>query len=604
MGEKESIYSRKEKEEALQEAIKNGGFYGDNGVWNSIIKFPGDKRIYRGRVETLVIKDFKSVYLKKSSDGTFKLPGGSFDKDIPNIDQAVNECQEEARLNVRNIQSTGISMKEYKGTPKWALEKSLITWNGYYTELYIAEYDSKFTGHIDDVDRDPFMLSGKFYPLKEVLQKLRPQYRTAIIDFLRNNRTNIDEKNYNEKTLDSIDIHNMYFLSENNNDGATLSPRIPQNFYTRNGYESQDTPRVCFSTTIDGCLIGIPRDVDGKIFYVHNPADNNFSYRRITNEDVPESSVSKEVWVTSPVKLKMIKRIRVTGKNGDPFPYKFGDSHEGILQRWNYEDVKEEPKLEIVSESKLTSEKRNKLDDSKFGIPLLRKYPLYDKKHVIQAIKMFNHVEKKYEKELAENIISAMDKFHVKYDIVGERNRLYSYIHNHMLESVKPVNLNKDIIITASYINDFIGYYNKMIAVFKDYAIPLIKVIDKIDMETDLHPIRDKIDDFNKHIEFYLNDIDKGIESFNRATTILSQYKNHEDVINSTRILSNLDHKLEYIEKFLNKNNDKIIEKDKYIEIDDERYTIKKGFYKSLLIKYSKFITRIEHVRNKISKIL
>ena len=81
-----------------------------------------------------------------------------------------------------------------------------------------------------------------------------------------------------------------------------------------------------------------------------------------------------------------------------------------------------------MEEEAMTSKERNELEDDDFGIPELRKYPLHDKKHVEQAIKMFNHVEKKYESELADNLLDAMERYHISTDVVGEKNRLRKYI--------------------------------------------------------------------------------------------------------------------------------------------------------------------------------
>lgn len=84
--------------------------------------------------------------------------------------------------------------------------------------------------------------------------------------------------------------------------------------------------------------------------------------------------------------------------------------------------------IQYLNEEAMTSKERNDLEDDEFGIPELRKFPINDKKHVEQAIKMFNHVDKKYESELADNILDAMEKFHISTDIVGEKNRLKKYI--------------------------------------------------------------------------------------------------------------------------------------------------------------------------------
>ena len=52
----------------------------------------------------------------------------------------------------------------------------------------------------------------------------------------------------------------------------------------------------------------------------------------------------------------------------------------------------------------LTEEKLKTKERKEFGIPELKKYPMPDKEHVLAAIRMFNHVDKEHEKELANNI--------------------------------------------------------------------------------------------------------------------------------------------------------------------------------------------------------
>lgn len=72
--------------------------------------------------------------------------------------------------------------------------------------------------------------------------------------------------------------------------------------------------------------------------------------------------------------------------------------------------------------------KRSDLPDNVFGIPEERKYPMPDKKHTLSAIKLFGHVEDKYEKELANNIIKNMKKFNISNDVVGDNNKLKKYL--------------------------------------------------------------------------------------------------------------------------------------------------------------------------------
>ena len=77
-----------------------------------------------------------------------------------------------------------------------------------------------------------------------------------------------------------------------------------------------------------------------------------------------------------------------------------------------------------------------------FGVPEQKKYPLFDRKHVISAIKLFGHVEPKYESHLAHAIIKRMKKYNISFDIVGEDNKLYKYLPKTALNESKKFNIN------------------------------------------------------------------------------------------------------------------------------------------------------------------
>lgn len=69
-------------------------------------------------------------------------------------------------------------------------------------------------------------------------------------------------------------------------------------------------------------------------------------------------------------------------------------------------------------------------NEKKYGIPELKKYPMPDTKHVRSAIKFFNYVEPKYEKELANAILNRMQEYGMSFDnfTVGEENRFSKYM--------------------------------------------------------------------------------------------------------------------------------------------------------------------------------
>ena len=78
--------------------------------------------------------------------------------------------------------------------------------------------------------------------------------------------------------------------------------------------------------------------------------------------------------------------------------------------------------------------KRSELPDNVFGIPQERKYPMPDEKHTRSAIKLFNHVDPKYEEQLAKAVIKNMKKYGIDGSVVGPNNRLRKYLPKYMIK--------------------------------------------------------------------------------------------------------------------------------------------------------------------------
>ncbi len=96
---------------------------------------------------------------------------------------------------------------------------------------------------------------------------------------------------------------------------------------------------------------------------------------------------------------------------------------EGYIENPNNEKY-----LVNVSESQLSSSDRNNLPDSAFGLPKWRQWPMPDKEHVLLAIRFFNYVEEKFEKELASNITKKIKEFFMEEEVhVTKKNRYYPY---------------------------------------------------------------------------------------------------------------------------------------------------------------------------------
>lgn len=128
---------------------------------------------------------------------------------------------------------------------------------------------------------------------------------------------------------------------------------------------------------------------------------------------------------------------------------------------------------------------RAQLPDEVFGIPQERKYPMPDKRHTISAIKLFNHVEDKYEEQLAKAIIKNMKKYNIDSSMVGENNRLKKYLLKDMISEASTGNftfldISSNKQKSLSYFNSVGKNYDKNIIDLYVGEIIVDKNTDKV----------------------------------------------------------------------------------------------------------------------------
>lgn len=95
-----------------------------------------------------------------------------------------------------------------------------------------------------------------------------------------------------------------------------LKPRIPNNILTNEGYEDNTIPRVCFSKSIDQCLMATGKLLEEKILYVYEPKEYSVlnileNYELIKNNLVPDAKYTGELWVLNEVKIKLLGEIKI-----------------------------------------------------------------------------------------------------------------------------------------------------------------------------------------------------------------------------------------------------------------------------------------------------
>ena len=142
-----------------------------------------------------------------------------------------------------------------------------------------------------------------------------------------------------ESFIEESSNNKVYHLSQTNLDGKTIQSTVPSNYMTKNGYEDGKTKRVCFATSIDGCLRGLSLKCEGMKLFVHVP-DGNYNIYKPSNKEVPDANITGEVWIKKAVKMKCIGQIYVIGDKGeDGIPYKYGDKTAELYDwEWKWID--------------------------------------------------------------------------------------------------------------------------------------------------------------------------------------------------------------------------------------------------------------------------
>ena len=97
----------------------------------------------------------------------------------------------------------------------------------------------------------------------------------------------------------------LYHISNKSN-LKILNPFIPSCALV--GHEDRKTPRICFSSRIEGCLSAI--DCASK-FYVYTPIDG-IEVHKPTVDECRDAKYTDEVWALESVPVRCLGRIEAT----------------------------------------------------------------------------------------------------------------------------------------------------------------------------------------------------------------------------------------------------------------------------------------------------
>ena len=159
----------------------------------------------------------------------------------------------------------------------------------------------------------------------------------------------VEEKYLNESSsYKKLADKKFYFISENELSSNRLEPRVPKNYFTENGYEDNSTKRVCLAPSVDNALMGLSKNIKGKIFYVYSTSRLKPIYPSL--KQVPDVNITKEVWSLKPVELEYEGKIQVLNDKGTKGKkFKYGNNEEAELFEWEWEWLEEAIKNESSS---------------------------------------------------------------------------------------------------------------------------------------------------------------------------------------------------------------------------------------------------------------
>lgn len=170
------------------------GIISDNGAYNCCVKIATYRKPMRGRSSILIIRKVNGkdcVFLKYNEERkTYEAPGGGWDKGEEPIDAAVREAEEEIHVISDDVEFCG-TLIEYNPNKvaDWVKEHVADKhdwWYGYYSEIFVGKFKSFYRKKVDEMDQDPFIYSGEWYPIEKVMQDkyFRPEYKKALTKYI------------------------------------------------------------------------------------------------------------------------------------------------------------------------------------------------------------------------------------------------------------------------------------------------------------------------------------------------------------------------------------------------------------------------------------
>jgi ADP-ribose pyrophosphatase YjhB (NUDIX family) len=254
--------------------------YGKNKVANACVKIKGFKTPFRAKSTLIPIKNINGdihVFCKLNDEGNINIfPGGGWNPNEDPEDAAARETQEEAKLNIKDIKYCG-ELYQYSDNIAKCVKENIPEdqwWGGYYSKIYVGVFKSKYTGKIDAVDRNPWMLSGKWEKYDDIKDSIHESYRKAIDKYIRY---------YMKKTINEMmSCINTFPVVGLKDSDAYITMNLQNNVFSDNIAVTDGKMNSVFTINDDGIFEKLSLDDSKKI------KECSIFYRIGTKEDISE----------------------------------------------------------------------------------------------------------------------------------------------------------------------------------------------------------------------------------------------------------------------------------------------------------------------------
>lgn len=144
--------------------------------WHSLKWINGQP--YKHRVETIILNNLDMMYASFTTEDFYKLPGGHIEKGTSKLQQAINECREEARIDVTKMKYAGSYIDQVIDRDSFYHQVHVV---GQFVEVFIGLYESDYTGIVFSHEVDTGVYdSGKFHLIDDIYNKLTDHHKTFI----------------------------------------------------------------------------------------------------------------------------------------------------------------------------------------------------------------------------------------------------------------------------------------------------------------------------------------------------------------------------------------------------------------------------------------